>query len=1153
MAALGRPASSFPPAEGPGCEPPRRKRLRLEDRGAVRAAGWRLPVVPRLSEVEKVWELPPRPFEALLVQTSSIFDKRADACVGKSVGGRQMSSRGCPESGFEFAGRRCRQAVPSRGSASGLRVPESSWERGRRGGEGSKELHGASSQAEAARPPPHTAVRDVPGLQNQDGKPDSVQGRRSRQKDNGYIKEAENPFVDVTFYKETKATLPEIENRCKADSVMSSNKRENNIAATVLKIPKYQNQSSLEIAKSSYFRDSGTISIPELPTDLNSKMSSVYLKEIAKKKNDKNEAYVRDFTNIYCSQNRPDVKKQKLQNDKKNVDAESILSECCESNRQSLSNQNTHKRKNALICFSYSNHSSIKCDVRVSEEIFTLLENANGEAETCLDSYIPMRLEKSQSWDCNSRHILKTNSASYWIMNNYQTKCENLKKTGEKLNLLQLLEIDLLGKEGFHNLKAMNTHGEQSKPLMIGTLDSQKTLIKIVWLNGEENDNMLQLQYAMQKKLYLSNIFESFITEIFNFLENISENKNYNTILTWCEILTCRKQTGVQNLISRNMNVNEKNEAFSIYLQTSVSEPLTITLKNNLAFLLHNLDPLTRIEADCTLEEEYILKWRVYLNYPKNILVRNHTAYLVRISTFSSIFEENMKPMLKKRKLLKPERAFEGCEKETTNSFCMAAKNTHFPIFDTYEKIPLMDFDDMHEISLTKEFSYKNENCLEQVMNVENLAHFSPIIVKNDANSYPQFAQNNQGYINEKFFQVNMYKQDLDTERKQDHSKISSLNSKWICEDFFNVKQQAILASHDTTRGRETDTTTKAQMLNFRNPLSEIKEEKQDLILKEEINITTQSLSNSCQVLKHIKIEKEEKDGFSSVDSVFSVQSVSLMSKTLTVEDAIQRNQTFVNQNNIADRKEFESILQESELANSKHFYPKNDSAECVNHHLETDLSAGSNDCFQDLTAKCLPTEALTIVKDFEMKSKFDLVLEELRMFHEISADKESLSTVATNNGQENYFGDSNDVELLKKEAQKDLKMGTGNKKCGSSLLCDIRAGPNMQKSHQSSFKWKTVPNKGEQSGPCEHCWPRASEEELPSSSPGEDCEKSLPHRPVLFSDEHKEEKFICLLKGGSNFSHGISRVHPLKTCSRPIRIGLSRKAKLKQLHPYLK
>ncbi|XP_004450842.2 RAD51-associated protein 2 [Dasypus novemcinctus] len=1105
-AALGRPASAPAPAAAPGSPPPASKRLRGEEPGGVCAAGWRLPVVPRLSEEEKGWELPPRTFRALLVQPAWLGDQAAGSCVEKSVSGRPARSPRCPESASR----------PSRGCGGGAGAAQ-----------------GASERA-------------LSGGHNERGKQCSVQGSESSRKDNGCITQAENPLLDIIFYKETKPTSHEMKNRHQADSVTPSNKKESTIAELTLKLSKSENQPSLEIGKSSYFRDNITICIP----DLNSKMSSDYLKGIAKKKNDKSEAYVRDFTNIYYSQNRPHVKKQKLQNDKKIVEVESILSECYESSDLSPSNQNTRKRKKDFICSNYYNHTRMRCDVRASERNFTIIpEDANGgEAETCLDSYIPMSLEKSQNSDCNIRHLSKRNSASCWIMNNDKTKCENLKKTGEKLNFLQLLEIDLLNKEGFLNTKAMNTYEELSKPLMIGSLGTQKTLIKIVWLNGkEENDNALQLRYyTMQKTLHLSNIFESFITEMFYFLQDISGNKNCNSILTWCESLMCKKQIGDQNLISRNMTVNRKNMC-STYWRTIVSETLNIILKTSLAFLIHNFDPLTRIETGSKLEDYIIFKWIVYLNYPKNIIV--DTAYLARISTFSSMLEENMKSMLKKRKIFKTEHAFEECKKETINSFSMTAKNTHFPIFDTYEKIPLlMDFDDTDEIFLTKEFSYKNDNCPDQVVNVKNLAHFSPITAKTNAKCYPQFMQNNQKYINEMFYEVNTYNQDLDNERKQEYNKISS-----ICENFFSVKQQAILASQDATHGGQTNTKTKAQMLIFKNLLSEMEEKKEDLILKEEVKITTRSLTNSCQVHKDLKIEKEVKHNFSSVDSMFSIQSISLTNEKLNMEDAIQINQVYANQNDVADRNELDSILPERELANSKHFYPKNDSTECVNHHLEIEMSTGNNECLQDLTAKCLPTETVTIVKDFEMKNKFDLVLEELRMFHKISEDKEILSTVETNNGQENCFGESNTVDQLKKEVKKDLKMGTVNKTCASSLLCDIRAGPTIHKSHQSSFKWKTVADNGEQEVPHEHGCPRASKEELPYSTSEEDCEKSIPQRSALFSDEFKEEKLNFLLKGGSNFSHGISRIHPLKTCSRPIRIGLSRKAKLKHLHPYLK
>ncbi|KAM6180370.1 RAD51-associated protein 2-like [Erethizon dorsatum] len=306
------------------------------------------------------------------------------------------------------------------------------------------------------------------------------------------------------------------------------------------------------------------------------------------------------------------------------------------------------------------------------------------------------------------------------------------------------------------------------------------------------------------------------------------------------------------------------------------------------------------------------------------------------------------------------------------------------------------------------------------------------------------------------------------------------------------------------------------QVLNFESLQSEMERTKYDFILKE-VKVAAQSSINSCQI--GIKIEKEE-DSFFPKDGMLSVQSISLMSKKVNMKETKS-----VNQNNTVDKNECESILQESELANSKHCHPKNDDTLYVNHQFETDSSEGNNEYFQNLTAKCLSTEALTIVKDFEMKSKFDLVLEELRMFHEISKENEILTIVETNNGQRNYFEESNDKKEAKMEIEKDLKMVTADRERVSPLPCDTIAGPNIDRRHKGLFKWKTVPNNGEQEVPSVHCCPRTAEEEI-----------------LYFASEQ-----------GSHCSHGISRIQPLKTCNRPIRIGLSRKARFKQLHPYLK
>ncbi|XP_019517423.1 PREDICTED: RAD51-associated protein 2 [Hipposideros armiger] len=1145
VAQLREPASPLPPPEDPESQPPSSKRLCVEEPGGVSEAKWRLPLVPRLSEEEKAWELSPRPFEALLVSGNVIFDNSSDLRVEKSAGGMQTCDLRCQNNKLEV--KSCAQPPPSQSSDSDVRASEP----GLCVSEVFRVQCGDGSKAEAGRLPPKASTRETHGANGEGGQQYLVRGRDNSQRDKSYIKQTENLFLDVTFYKETESTFHEVKNRRKADRVMPSTIKENTIfSACALKTPKSQSQPSVEIAKPSRFRESSAISIPELPTDVNSNMCPVYLKDTAKRKSDNDGTHVGDFANIHRSSNRLYVKKQKLKDDTKIVDAENVFSDCYESNRESLRNQSICVEKRDLISLHYYNHSGIKPHVRDSENNFTIkLQNGNWEeAETCLDSYIYTRLEKSQSWDCNIRHILRKKRENSWVMENYKTKRENMKNPGEKLNWLQLLEIGLFSKVDYYNTKAMNTHEEQPKFFMIGTLSCQKALLNCFWLNAKgENNNMLQLKYTAQKGFCLSNIFESFIIESFCFRKSISEKDN---ILNWYEILKCIKQIDVQNPITRNMNVIRKNDILSIYLQTNVSKPLSIILKSNIASLLNNFDFLPEIENDSKIEEGCIFKWIVYLNYLKNIMVEIHIVYLGRTLTFPKPLENNMKSMLEKRKLFKIEQVFEESKKKVINSFSMTTKNIHFPIFEIHENISLsMDCDDTDKISLTKEISYKSKSCPEQVMNMENWDHSSTNSAKIHLKSLPEFTQNNHKYINEKFYEINIHSQDLDTERKLEHNKISSFYFKHVFEDSLNIRQQTMLTSHNTKYSKETNSTIITQVLNFGNLLkSGLAGKKHSLILKEEEKATVQSLTNIGQVHEDIKIKKEEKNSFYSTDGMFSVQPVSLMRKKVNV-----RNTKYVNQNNLADRHEDESFLQESELANLKHFHPKNDSTECVNYQFETDLSVGNNECFQNLNAKCLSTEALTIAKDFEMKSKFDLVLEELRMFHEISKENEILSPMETNNGQGNYFGENNGVEEVKMEIKKDLKMGTVNKICACSLLCDTTAVPNTRKRHQSLFKWKTVPKNNEQEVPNEYCWPRTSEEELLYSTSEEDCEKPSPKRPAFFSDEFKAEKSSYFLMRGTNFSYGISRVLPLKTCSRPIRIGLSRKAKLKQLHPYLK
>ncbi|XP_021058452.1 RAD51-associated protein 2 [Mus pahari] len=964
------PVSSESPPEDPAAASPGSKRRRLkEPEGGVSEAGWPLLVVPRLSEVEKVWEWSLRPFTAFLIPKN----------LGRSGGGKQSCDLGCQDRTFQAHS--CWRSG-TLGRAGCWRAPRKSCEAGLP----DREAPGMrlADQAEVSHTPPNSPMPYVQGVKQE---PQELPEKETILKEKNSVREPGNPFLYVPFSEETKSALHEIKDRCKVDSVITSEKKEN-VSLSTLKISKFQNQACLESAKPSYFRDSITKNFSEFPRDLNSNMSFVYLKETAKKKNDKIVAYVRDFTNIFLSQNRSDAKKQKLQDNKKNVYVENDFFDYSESNHQSL----TIEGKIDLINLNYYRHSSIECDVRDSKKIFTLtLEDANCEGtERNQDYYIPTRQE-SQSLDYD-RSILKIKKQNCWRMKKIRIICEN---------------------------------------------------------------NMI--------------------------------------------------------------------------------------LKSNIVSLLNNFDSFIRKKEkkkdDRESEEGCVLKYIVNLNYLKNIIKERYNVSLTKMLTSLRLLECNTKSTAKKRKLFKMEHVLQQVKKQNINSLTMTTKI--FLIYKLCENVPpLMGFDNMEELSLTKESSYESTRCAKLLPNMENLDYYSFGIGGTHVKSDPLFIHNNCGHINEKY-ESSKYNQYLDTERKWEHKTIHFI-FKSIFEDVFNVRQLCTLLSQNTSHSDQINAMAITLKISLESLLSEIEEKICDFVLKREMKVIKSS--SSFQAHKALDTEKEE-DSCPTMDRMSSVQSASLVSKSRSMEETKS-----VNQNNRTSTKEDGGILQESKLANSKHFHPKNESALYANHQFESDSSGENNECFQGLTATCLSTETLPIAEEFEMKSKFDLVLEELRMFHEISKENEIPSTMETNNRKENYFGESNSVKEARMEIGKKLEMVETNTRDAPFWSCDVKADLNKPKRHQSSFKWKILPTHRGQAVPNE-CWLRSGEGSL-HSPPEEDYKKPLPKSPTFSPDEYRKE---ILLKGGSHFSHGISRVQPLKTCSRPIRVGLSRRARLKQLHPYLK
>ncbi|MEJ1287293.1 RAD51 associated protein 2 [Cricetulus griseus] len=334
-------------------------------------------------------------------------------------------------------------------------------------------------------------------------------------------------------------------------------------------------------------------------------------------------------------------------------------------------------------------------------------------------------------------------------------------------------------------------------------------------------------------------------------------------------------------------------------------------------------------------------------------------------------------------------------------------------------------------------------------------------------------AQNNCGHISEKYYESGMYNQDLDIVRKQKHK---TPHFKFIFEDVFNIQQLGTLFSQNTIYSDQMNAMVITQKLSLENLLGEIGWKISDFIVKKDIKVL--GSLRSCQVHKAINTEKEE-DNSPPIGRVSSVQLASRVKKNGNMGETKS-----ANQNKGTNTKEDGGILQESELAHSKRFCPENDSTLYADHQFESDSSRENNGCFQGLTTKCLSTETLPTAKDFEMKSKFDLVLEELRMFHEISKEDEIPNIPETNNRKENYYGESNDVKEARIEIEKDLEMVEVNKRKVPCLPCDMKAGPTQHKRQQGLFTWKTIPTHGGQAVPNEYCV--RSEEEVLHSTPEE-------------------------------------------------------------------
>lgn len=188
---------------------------------------------------------------------------------------------------------------------------------------------------------------------------------------------------------------------------------------------------------------------------------------------------------------------------------------------------------------------------------------------------------------------------------------------------------------------------------------------------------------------------------------------------------------------------------------------------------------------------------------------------------------------------------------------------------------------------------------------------------------------------------------------------------------------------------------------------------------------------------------------------------------------------------------------------------------------LETEFRM-LNDAENSIAFKEIPSDGQT-KNIFAMKSQFDLVLEELAMFNDISFEQQ----------KDTYQEKERNAQYQSKTRNNSDYGPYMKSKAGSCLSenvlqcvsCHTSQNENISNKYLGVYKRKVETSKEEQEVP-------------------DEC---------LYYSTTEDESLYSATNEGRCFSLGIVRVQPLKTCIGPLRIGLSRKAKTKQLHPYLK
>ncbi|KAL2306898.1 hypothetical protein Nmel_004843 [Mimus melanotis] len=474
-----------------------------------------------------------------------------------------------------------------------------------------------------------------------------------------------------------------------------------------------------------------------------------------------------------------------------------------------------------------------------------------------------------------------------------------------------------------------------------------------------------------------------------------------------------------------------------------------------------------------------------------------------------------------------------------------------FSIFDTYEKIPLAtDSEDFDQFPIVKQDSCIQKKLCEEsaVISSKEIQCFP--VKSNGVLILPEQPKATTEYNSLLLLDRQINKdencKDLDTcSPHLANKKVDDQNAYLLSQNLFpsssNIYQSVTLPLNSSSFvNREI-----SEDGHCRNSSSADKQK-----ANETIPAMVQYLSTGSPAMTDTDLQLQAKE-----TAQFSLQGHEQMNETGSSDPAtLKQHLEYVKEQEMRNYEQM-CVTNESQCETVMNYlimsYSEDKSKTLIasEEELKMPLSKMNNGCLEDVKDNYLPLEN-EITHKFELKRKFDLVLEELRMFHEISKENvNNLYSLETN--LSNSYWELNNVE------GKDENMArvSQRKMCISSPICGTTKGKHKTDINKSSLHEKIL-NENEDQKVCkEYSISRMSSEEL-LHSPVEGAAYRNPYTwnpAFLPSTLFKEQSYNLQKEGGYFLTRDIIRVHPLKTCKGPIRIGLSRKARPKKLHPYLK